>query len=131
MILRNPAQLKPLERVIEGPFGSVALRARRPTVREAIESEAAPSPADRIAVRLKIFVGWEGVLDEAEKPVPFTEAAFIQACEQLPDLLWKAVAFAADVFLDGGGDSKNSDAPPQSGSAAAPASTHESPDGHG
>lgn len=120
IVLKNSRNLKPLTRIVEGSFGSVTLRARRPTVRESLEAGTAAAHSDRLHARLKVFVGWEGVLDEAGKPVPFTEAAFAQACEQLPELLWAAVDFSNEIFAGQGDDSKNSVAPPQSGSAAAP-----------
>lgn len=121
IVLRKPEQLKPLAKIIESPsFGSATLFARRPTVREVLEAGVTDSHSDRLHTSLKVFTGWDGVLDENGQPIPFTEAAFVRVCEQYPAFLWAAVDFARDVFAGQGDDSKNLNAPPTFGSAAAP-----------
>jgi len=119
IVLRKPDQLKALSRTIEGDFGSLTIYARRPTVREHIDAELSGSP-ERLLARLKIITGWDGVNDDNDEPVPFSEAAFSQACVQLPDLLWDAAAFVREIF-EGRADSGNSAAPSPTGCAAAPA----------
>lgn len=132
IVLRKPEQLKPMAKTIESPsFGSATLFARRPTVREVLEAGVTESHSDRLHVSLKVFTGWDGVLDEAGQPIPFSEAAFVRVCEQYPAFLWAAVDFARDVFAGQGDDPKNSDAPPPSGSAAAPETNQPSIAGSG
>lgn len=130
IVFRNPTQLKPLERFVSGPWGDLTLYARRPSVRESLEADAAETPADRMHARLQIFVDWAGVLDESGEPVPFSERAFAEVCEQQPAILWAAVNFASEIFM-GRTDLGNSAAPSPIGCAAAPATILQFPDGAG
>ena len=82
-----------------------AARARKSKGAPTVEDLNLNRDEDRVLFPRHVITGWEGVEDEAGKPVPFSRENAAELCAMLPEWLFdrvRAHANSPEMFLDQG-----------------------------